>query len=209
MKAFKGISSNRFKTSLSSQVCQAPPWNPLNLLKLGDDSCTGGFGILSVGAFDLCDSAKETVDDNHTNWSGPEVFQQLQQMRSSKVGRQLIGRRMVKVRPFGCRCWTGSVRGESMDRSQWQVLRYARRWTELPQDLPDAWSHFMQSPRSARSLAELREPRACKATHEFGAIISGEMPKLVSVCFNAACVRFNLLVWNLGLVFVDLNLSKP
>eukprot|EP00438_Fugacium_kawagutii_P027285 Skav230163 [mRNA] locus=scaffold996:123382:133082:- [translate_table: standard] len=56
---------------------------------------------------------KETVDDNHTNWSGPEVFQQLQQMRSSKV------------------------------------LRYARRWTELPQDLPDAWSHFMQSPRSA------------------------------------------------------------
>eukprot|EP00435_Cladocopium_sp_Y103_P028622 s2705_g7.t1 len=60
--------------------------------------------------------ASETVDDNHTNWSGPDVFQQLQQMRSSKV------------------------------------LRYARRWTELPQDLPDAWSHFMQSPRSARAI---------------------------------------------------------
>ena len=34
-----------------------------------------------------------------------------------------------------------------------QVLRYGRRWTELPQDLPDAWSHFMQSPRSARDMA--------------------------------------------------------
>ncbi|CAK8988725.1 unnamed protein product [Durusdinium trenchii] len=60
--------------------------------------------------------ASETVDDNHTNWSGPKVFQQLQQMRSSKV------------------------------------LRYARRWTELPQDLPDSWSQFMQSPRSARAI---------------------------------------------------------
>ncbi len=28
---------------------------------------------------------EETVDDNHTNWSGPDVFQQLQQMRSSKA----------------------------------------------------------------------------------------------------------------------------
>lgn len=28
---------------------------------------------------------EETVDDNRTNWSGPDVFQQLQQMRSSKA----------------------------------------------------------------------------------------------------------------------------
>ncbi|CAJ1387628.1 unnamed protein product [Effrenium voratum] len=60
--------------------------------------------------------ASETVDDNHTHWSGPEVFKRLQQMRSSKV------------------------------------VRYARRWAELPQDMPSSWCHLVQSPGSARTL---------------------------------------------------------
>jgi len=44
--------------------------------------------------------SSETVDDNYSNWSGPEVFQRLQSIRSPKV------------------------------------VRYFKRWTELPKDLP-------------------------------------------------------------------------
>lgn len=44
----------------------------------------------------------ETVDSNHSNWSGPEVFDRLLGIRNSKV------------------------------------IRYFRRWAELPEDLPGA-----------------------------------------------------------------------
>jgi len=59
--------------------------------------------------------AWETVDDNTTHWSGPEVFQRLQKLRSSKV------------------------------------IRYARTWAELSQDLPSSWTSSVMSPGSARA----------------------------------------------------------
>ena len=45
---------------------------------------------------------QETVDDNNTRWSGLEVFQHLQKLRSSKAGRA-EGLGLREIKGFGLR----------------------------------------------------------------------------------------------------------
>eukprot|EP00439_Symbiodinium_sp_Y106_P000623 s4824_g1.t1 len=74
--------------------------------------------------------ASETVDDNNTRWSGLEVFQHLQKLRSSKVIR--YGRRWSELSQDGLVFLKGPSTFE---------------------DLPSSWSASLMSPSSARAAA--------------------------------------------------------
>lgn len=63
--------------------------------------------------------SSETVDSNHSSWSGPEVFERLLGIRSSKV------------------------------------IRYFRRWAELPEDLPESCYARPATPSTCSLLENL------------------------------------------------------
>ena len=62
----------------------------LGALRLPIAACIEFLAIQKDLERDNLKRTKETVDDNHTNWSGPDVFQQLQQMRSSKAEKTAL-----------------------------------------------------------------------------------------------------------------------